>query len=135
MSVPGRIAALTAVSLAAALLGGDVVAVADPEPRGASGLPARGLVTSAPLTSALMFAGTSGEATPSQRVPGAESDGMSATGHDFGEYPYMRYEVRFGPDTAGSDVTWHGRSVNLDDLAMHVWDEETQSWGEPVATA
>ncbi|ELB91039.1 hypothetical protein Rwratislav_21336, partial [Rhodococcus wratislaviensis IFP 2016] len=42
MSVPGRIAALTAVSLAAALLGGDVVAAADPEPRGASGLPARG---------------------------------------------------------------------------------------------
>ncbi|MFE7418688.1 metallophosphoesterase [Rhodococcus sp. NPDC057529] len=135
MSVPGRIAALTAVSLAAALLGGDVVAVADPEPRGAFGLPARGLTLSASLASAVMFSGTTDDATPSQRVPGAESDGTSATSHGFGEYPYMRYEVQFGPDSAGGDVTWQGRSVNLDDLAMHVWDEETQSWGEPVATA
>ncbi|TQC47333.1 metallophosphatase [Rhodococcus sp. WS4] len=135
MSVPGRFAALTAVSLAAALLGGDMVALADPEPRGTSGLPARGLTTSAPLASAVMFAGTTGEATPSQRVPGEESDGMSATSHGFDEYPYMRYEVRFPPDTDGTDVTWQGHSVNLDDLAMHVWDEEADSWGEPVATA
>ncbi|RZL74402.1 MAG: metallophosphatase [Rhodococcus sp. (in: high G+C Gram-positive bacteria)] len=135
MSVPGRFAALTAVSLAAALLGGDMVALADPEPRGTSGLPARGLTTSAPLASAVMSAGTTGEATPSQRVPGEESDGMSATSHGFDEYPYMRYEVRFRPATGGTDVTWQGHSVNLDDLAMHVWDEEADSWGEPVATA
>ncbi|MFC9550837.1 metallophosphoesterase [Rhodococcus sp. NPDC056960] len=135
MSAPGRIAALAAVTLAAALLGGDMVALADPEPRGASGLPARGLTTSVPLASAVMFAGTTGEAIPSQRIPGDESDGTSATSRDFDEYPYMRYEVRFPADTTGSDVTWQGRSVNLDDLAMHVWDEERQSWGEAVATA
>ncbi|MDV7355430.1 metallophosphoesterase [Rhodococcus oxybenzonivorans] len=134
MGVPGRLATLMAVSLVAGVLSSDGVAGAEPEPRGAQGLASRGLLSSTPLHSAVMFAGITDDLTPSGRVPGDESDRTSATTHRFDEYPYMRYEVTFVPGTLANEVVWEGRSVNLDDVALHVWDEQADSWGEPVAT-
>ncbi|MFZ2175437.1 MAG: metallophosphoesterase [Rhodococcus sp. (in: high G+C Gram-positive bacteria)] len=134
MSVPGRIAALVTACAAVAVLGGDMIAAADPEPRGRGGIAARGITSSAEIESAVMFAGITDESTPPRRIPGNESDRAAATSNRFDEYPYVRYELRFAPDSA-AEVTWRGRSVNLDDVAMHVWNEESDTWGEPVATA
>lgn len=135
MRAPGRVAGLLITCLTASYLVGDAVAVADPEPVAAPepgvalGIPAIGLTSPDAIASAVMFAGVGG------RSEVLEFDQSFATTREFDDFPYLRYEVRFAAGVTETEITWRGSSVNLNDLALHAWDEEAQSWGEALASA
>lgn len=109
----GRLAAVLVTCLVVTVSSEMSAVVAEPRSGGAIGVPAGGLTASAPVESAVMFSGTSTDKA----------------------FPYVRYEVEFGAEPRVVELEWRGRSVNLNDLAMHVWDDESGSWGDPVSVA
>lgn len=135
-----RPSALGSFALACTLLafaGSDAAAErrAPPVPRPAASIPGVGLTAVPAAISTSMVAGVSGRPNPTTRQVGLESSTtlMQTSGWD--EYPYLRYTVSVVPGTARTTLTWSGRSVNTNDLALHAWDEATADWGPALAAA
>ncbi|MFH5231671.1 metallophosphatase [Antrihabitans spumae] len=107
----------------------------DPIPQPAVEIPAIGLVADPAPLSSTMVAGISETSAPDRRIGFDETSAstLATTGAD--EFPYLRYTVKFTPGTEAATVSWRGRSVNRNDIAMHVWDAVAQTWGTPVAAA
>lgn len=94
-----------------------------------------GLATAPVALSTAMTAGISSDPVPGSRDGTTEFDGPAVCTSGWDEYPYLRYTATFPPGARSATVTWHGTSVNTNDLALHVWDEPSGSWGNAVTTA
>lgn len=108
---------------------------AGPQTEGELGIPALGLSSSAPIASATMFSGAGSHVVPIALHAGEGNDDSRSVTSEFGTFPYVRYEVTFADAPVDAQLEWRGRSVNLNDLSMHVWDQELRSWGKPVSVA
>ncbi|OLL20196.1 MULTISPECIES: metallophosphoesterase [unclassified Rhodococcus (in: high G+C Gram-positive bacteria)] len=133
MRAPGSWLPVSLLAVAALLSGPAGAAPSVPAPVTSVGIPATGLTTDVPATSATMYAGVTDSADPPLPRDVAESGAPVSVGDKFDEYPYVRYELEFPTGTEAVTLRWEGRSVNLDDLALHV--RTGRSWGEPRAMA
>lgn len=127
--------ALTCVLLA--LTGADAAAERrdQPTPRQAAAVPGIGLTTVPAAITTSMVAGVADAPDPPTREVGVESSTTEMRTSGWDEYPYLRYTATFAPGTDTATLTWSGRSVNTNDLALHVWDESGNTWGPAIATA
>jgi hypothetical protein len=94
-----------------------------------------GLVTDPVALSTTMAAGASADPVIESRIGTEEFAQSSARTHAWDEYPYLRYTATFLPGTATATIQWQGSSVNLNDLALHVWNPDSNSWGQALVTA
>ncbi|ATQ30464.1 metallophosphatase [Rhodococcus ruber Chol-4] len=131
MRAPGWWLPVSLLAVAALLSG--PAEVTPPAPVTSVGIPATGLTADVPATSATMYAGVTDSADPPLPRAVGERGAPASVGDEFDEYPYVRYELEFPPGTESVTLRWQGRSVNLDDLALHVRTDG--SWGEPRAVA
>ncbi|WP_072807160.1 metallophosphoesterase [Rhodococcoides yunnanense] len=126
------------ILLACVLVGAD--AVADPSSSrvqvSAAAVPALGLTANPAPVAAEMVAGvSSGVQVGADISVGAEMSESESRTSAWNEFPYLRYTAMFAPDVAVAELSWQGTSVNTNDLAMHVRDTGSDSWGPAVATA
>lgn len=98
-------------------------------------LDAVGLVTEPAALATTMTAGTSADPILESHFGTEEFAQSAARTHDWDEFPYLRYTATFPRGTRTATIQWQGSSVNLNDLALHVWSDDRNSWGPALATA
>ncbi|MDI9929141.1 metallophosphoesterase [Rhodococcus sp. IEGM 1354] len=106
-----------------------------PTPRQAAAVPGVGLTTEPAAITTSMVAGVAAESDPTTHEVGVESSTSEVRTSGWDEFPYLRYTVSVQPGTQRTTLTWSGRSVNTNDLALHVWNDKTDEWGPALAAA